>query len=323
MAVKNKWLGWRKSLLASLEAGSKTAETALGFVEYGVRGAGPAVLALHGNPGGYDQGLLLFRELTRRGYSVIAPSRPGYLRTPVGGGFTPAQQAGLFVALLDSLGLDKVVVGAFSAGGPCALELAIQFPERVSGLLLLSSVTKNYVPEDHYADTALGKFFDYDLGSWLILLIAEYAPSLMVKAIVDAEGSFEQLMADRLAEQILLEPEKVTYASDVIETMVPASKRRRGNDNDLYQLANLAELKLEEIRCPTLIVHGTHDKDVPSSHATYAAERIAGSELILIEEGFHLLDLSMQSDMIWDRASQFVARLNASEMKQPERECSS
>ena len=44
--------------MSTLNAESEIAETALGEIEYILKGEGPVVLALHGGPGGYDQGKL-------------------------------------------------------------------------------------------------------------------------------------------------------------------------------------------------------------------------------------------------------------------------
>ena len=63
--------------------GSKVVETSCGPVEYAERGFGPPVLSIHGTGGGWDQGLSIARGLVERGYRVIAPSRYGYLRTPM------------------------------------------------------------------------------------------------------------------------------------------------------------------------------------------------------------------------------------------------
>jgi len=46
---------------------------------------------------------------------------------------------------------------------------------------------------------------------------------------------------------------------------------------------------LSSIRCPTLIVHGTLDKDVPIAHAEFAHAQIANSELVKIEGADHLM----------------------------------
>jgi len=67
--------------------------TARGPIEYAVQGHGIPVLAVHGAGGGYDQGLLVAGNAFGEGYQVIAPSRFGYLRTPVPPDVSPAAQA--------------------------------------------------------------------------------------------------------------------------------------------------------------------------------------------------------------------------------------
>jgi pimeloyl-ACP methyl ester carboxylesterase len=49
---------------------------------------------------------------------------------------------------------------------------------------------------------------------------------------------------------------------------------------------------LAEIKCPTLIVHGTADTAVPFAHAQFAHEQIAGSRLEAFEGGDHFISVS-------------------------------
>src|SRR5689334_11558438 len=68
---------------ARIASGSSIAQTACGPLEYAISGEGPPVLVVHGSGGGFDQGLEFGAPLVKRGFQVIAPSRFGYLRTPV------------------------------------------------------------------------------------------------------------------------------------------------------------------------------------------------------------------------------------------------
>src|SRR5690349_1661222 len=100
---------WIGSIEANLETRSRVIMTARGPIEYAEIGRGPPVLVVHGTPGGYDQPLR-YLEATHRSGSThyIIPSRPGYLRTPLSVGSTPADQARAFAALLDALGTKRV-----------------------------------------------------------------------------------------------------------------------------------------------------------------------------------------------------------------------
>ena len=75
---------------------------------------------------------------------------------------------------------------------------------------------------------------------------------------------------------------------DLSATMQYGGRRKVGLRHDLDLIASLPPLGLESIRCPTLIVHGTADSDVPPEHGTSAAASIPGAELLELERGTHL-----------------------------------
>ena len=81
--------------------------TSVGPVEYVEAGHGHPLLMLHGTPGGSDQALAAARVLEVEA-RVLAPSRPGYLGTPLSTGRTPSEQADAMIALLDELGVATV-----------------------------------------------------------------------------------------------------------------------------------------------------------------------------------------------------------------------
>ena len=68
---------------ARAASGGRVVDTPCGPIEYALAGKGAPVLLVHGAGGGFDQGLEFGRPLAERGFTVIAVTRFGYLRTPM------------------------------------------------------------------------------------------------------------------------------------------------------------------------------------------------------------------------------------------------
>lgn len=113
----------------------------LHVVELGPRGAPPVVL-IHGA----SANLNAMRELGERlakNHRVILIDRPGHgwstrddLRAS-----TPAAQAAMIDEGLSKLGIARATIVAHSWGGALGAALALDFPQRVAGLVLLAPVT--------------------------------------------------------------------------------------------------------------------------------------------------------------------------------------
>src|SRR6266545_3516062 len=98
------------------------------------------VVVLHG--GHVRAGLALGEDVfADAGYTVLAPSRPGYGRTPLTTGTSVRGFADVTRALCKHLGITKVaaVVG-MSGGGPTAVTMAARHADLVDRLILQSAV---------------------------------------------------------------------------------------------------------------------------------------------------------------------------------------
>lgn len=266
-----------------LRSGSRVVQTAQGLVEYADVGAGPAVLVSHGSQGGYDQGLLLADVLPD--HRVIAISRPGYLRTPLRSGPGLEQQADLFAALLDALGIERAALVGVSAGGPPAMHFAMRHPRRCRALALLSS---GALPPPRLAPL-LGLFgaavLRSDFAVWAMT-------GLLFERILLATGGapadFERLRAS---------PRR--YASLRALLGAPlSSQRAAGAANDIRLAAALPVAGLERIQAPTLIVHGSADALAPLAGATFLAQRIPGARLLVAQGGGHMALLTHEAELV-------------------------
>jgi len=112
-------------------------------LHYVEAGAGPPILFLHGLGGQ----LLHFRHpLFHRlegDFHLVAVDRPGsgYSVAARGSRGTLSEQAAAVAAFIDAQGLERPLVVGHSLGGAVALALALDYPDKVGGLALLSPLT--------------------------------------------------------------------------------------------------------------------------------------------------------------------------------------
>jgi pimeloyl-ACP methyl ester carboxylesterase len=270
---------------ACVQSDSRVVETALGPIECGILGQGPAVLVIHGCPGGYDQGLIAARLASDKEFRFISPSRPGYLRTPLGLGETPEAQADVYAALLDELSIPEAVVIGISGGGPSALQFALRYPKRCRGLVTVCAISRRL----SQAEIAKCKS-----PSRRIVLAGRMALEFAWNLTLLAASRIR----DSLPFEVLKDPDHKTKESKREETLDftlgllrsfgMSSMRKGGLQNDMRQLTTMPIYPLERIKAPTLILHGRKDDLVPFSHAEFIADTVPDSKLLDVEGGGHL-----------------------------------
>jgi pimeloyl-ACP methyl ester carboxylesterase len=272
---------WSVERLRALSSGSRIAETSVGPIEYVLKGRrGPVVLFLHGMPGGYNQAPAEQRD----GYRLLAPSRPGYLATPLAAGRTPAQQAKAYAALLDTLGIERVVVMGASGGGPSAIEFSALFPERTTALILLEAVSQSFPNEGKIMPVLRS-----DLVYWLS--VSTILKTAGIKALVAM-----QIPDKSNAERVTGDPRKLAEFERAVWSIWPMSKRLVGYRNDLAQVDDLA-LPADRVRAPALIVHGTGDRLVPFAHSEKLARQIDGARLHAVAGADHMMPISHREEL--------------------------
>jgi pimeloyl-ACP methyl ester carboxylesterase len=130
----------------------------------------PPVILLHGAGANLlDMELAIGERLAHR-HRVILVDRPGFGYSMRKGreGSSPAYQAGVLRELLDRLSVDRAIIVGHSWGGTLALTFALDFPERVAGLVLVAPPTH---PQMRFVTwnnavlaTPLGWFFAHTLA---------------------------------------------------------------------------------------------------------------------------------------------------------------
>lgn len=306
------WL-WKRRRLATLAAGSDLVVTDRGVVEVARSGDGPPVLVLHGAPGGYDQGRLL-GEAVFDDVDLIAPSRPGFLRTPLDGNRSPAEQADLSIALLDELGVERAIVVGYSAGGPVAVDLAVRHPDRVAGLVLASAAMaamdfREYgVPCHPLVDPILTSTPVLDVRSASLALLQRFAPDRLVSLTHRLLSTLEGEALEGYVEGVLADATQRQRVFDLIDSLVPETARVEGTLTDERWLRELSPLDFAAVECPTLVVHGEYDALVPIEQAVAAAERIPDAELLRVDAD-HLPIVGPDAERGGEAVRAFVERV--------------
>lgn len=278
---------WRADIIARREADPerRIVTTELGDIEVAVVGQGVPLLSLHGTPGGYDQSLVGIRAIpgnAPENTMTIAVSRPGYRGTPLASGASFEEQADLFAALLDELGVERAVVFAASGGGHAGLQFAIRHPDRTLGLILYAPEIRSEVPTALDSEGALtdtrAQVFTTEFSMWL--LGKRFAPLLINDFDPDDSGQLDMVTA-------------------TIESSIPWGGRDQGRLNDLTQRMDPAidDWPLEEISAPTLILHGNADQNSPYEASVDAASRIPNAELVTFEGGDHYVIVSRRAEV--------------------------
>jgi pimeloyl-ACP methyl ester carboxylesterase len=179
------------------------------------------------------------------------------------GPYTIPQMAADAAAVLDAAGESRAHVFGCSMGGIIAQEFALQYPDRVHGLIL--------------GCTACG-------GPHAIRADAQAA-----KVLTDRP---KMSMEEALAASAPILYDAGTPRARIDEDFVV---RRRTFPAPEAYVAQLQAIyawqsydRLPQITVPTLVIHGESDRLVPSANAVLIAGRIPGAKLVLLPHAGHL-----------------------------------
>lgn len=259
--------------------GGRMANTSAGPIEYAERGGGIPLLSIHGAGGGYDQGLANVADLVGDGFRVIAPSRFGYLGTPIPADQSAIAQADAHAALLTTLQIGKAIVVGVSAGARSAAELAMRHSDRVAGLILI--VPGTYAPTSPVAveasrASALVLWLVNNGGDFAWWATGKVAPSILIR--------FLGVRPELFAASSPAEQERVMQ---IVRSIEPLSRRFPGINIDSHP--DLRRPPLQDIDVPTLVISARDDLFNTLPAAEFAAGTIPGAELVVYDTGGHLL----------------------------------
>lgn len=260
----------------------------LEYYEFGAedRDAHP-ILFHYGLPGsGYVASVAheLAKEL---GVRIIAPNRPGC----GGSTFDPNRKLtdwpGVVTRLADVLKVDRATVVGVSSGGAYACTLGQLCPERVAGIVLLSSLAPVGAPRVTLGMRSLNRLFCV-LGRRFPQLTHLPLHVLAMRYHYDPPG-FQRQFAGGLpaSDRIIAERPEVAAAFD--RAMEETLRQGPGGMAHDVNLVAGPWPALEEITCPVRIIHGDQDGIAPLAMAHHLRGMLPHATLEVVPGGGHML----------------------------------
>lgn len=223
-------------------------------IRYLSGGQGDPLIVIHGGSDGARSWQGNLEELSRN-FRVFAPDLPGFGHSQsAGNGFRLSQFVAFIEDFSQTLGLERFHLMGHSLGGGIALHYALQFPQRIEGLVLVSSWCLGI-------ETAL----------WVRVLSRPVISKPLGEAgvaIFKAVGWLARLFYAHFRFANPLTRVKI----DIGKTMMTLKG----------QVAILQD-RLPELRVATVLVWGDRDRIVPASHAYAAVQLIPRCQLYIFE----------------------------------------
>ncbi len=226
------------------------------------------VLLVHGHPFNRSMWRPQVAAIQHAGWRVVVPDLRGYGETTVVPGKTTLDIfATDLAALLDVLGIERIVVGGLSMGGQIVMEFARAYPARVRGLLLAATFPQAETDEGKVIRRAMADRLERD-G------IGFYADEVLSK-----------MLSARTIEE---RPDVARYVSAMMHASNPmgAAAAVRGRaERPSY------EDTLARVTVPGLVVVGSADAFTTRQHAELMRDLLSDSELVWLEGIGHMPNL--------------------------------
>jgi pimeloyl-ACP methyl ester carboxylesterase len=266
--------------MSSVERPTIVAQLSGGPVEYRFEQRGDAaVLVFHGGHmrAGLPLGERVFEEL---GYSVLAPSRPGYGKTNVRSARSPCGFAEATFELCTRLGIDRVAaVMAMSAGGRTGLAMAANHPDLVPKLILEAAVGFQPWPDRWVRIGARAVFNPLcEPAVWLLVrTMMRRAPDIGLRAMMRSLST--------------LPPAAVVggLSQEERTTLAELFARMRSGGGFTTDLKFARKSMTANISQPTLIVASANDGAVPLTQAECLEHSIVNAKLKVADSTSHFL----------------------------------
>ncbi len=247
-----------------------------------VRGQGSAVLFIHGYP--LDHTIWDHQVTHLDGWMRIAPDLRGMGQSDAPDlGYSMATYAEDLLALLTTLGVDRVVLCGLSMGGYVAFEMLRRARERVRGLILMDTRAEGDTSE-------IRRIRDASAGLAREGGAAAIAASMLPRILAQATPTENPALVDRVRRMMEATP---------LAGMLGAISALRDRPDSTSLLQTLTDL-------PSLVVVGEDDQLTPPALAQTIVDLLPDARLAIVPGAGHLPSLE-RPDVVTHMVAEFLA----------------
>jgi len=257
----------------------EVAGATLNVVDIGPReAADPPVVMIHGASSNLEVMRRPLGDMLAKNHRVILIDRPGHgwsTRTRTVDS-TPAIQAGMIDEALEKLDVGRAILVVHSWSGALGARMALDYPKRVAGLVMLAPVAYPWPGGVGWYNKAvtipvIGRLLAYTITLPLGLFLTE----------TGARGVFlPQIMPDG-------------FVSDTATPLLLRPRAFLANARDLVTLkVAVAEQasRYADIKVPTVVISGEIDKTVsPNRHSRPFAKAVPNAKLVVLPDVGHMV----------------------------------
>ncbi len=248
--------------------------------DIGPRDAPPerTLVFIHGASSNHLALIMPLGHRLEKEFRIIAIDRPGHGHSDRPGGrddASPTKQAHILNEVMMVLGIEKAIIVAHSLAGAVAISFAMDFPTRVSGLVLLGPATHPWpggIAWYYYPASrpVVGPLFSH-------LLPVPGAVLSMEKAI---EGVFfpqkpPPAYIEETALRLTLRPKSFQANAEDVSALLNHVRQRAG--------------RYSEIKVPIVVITGDKDLTVsPVIHTAQFGKELPAAKIILLKDVGHV-----------------------------------
>ena len=252
-----------------------------------VRGQGFPVLCLHGHPGSGASMSVFTNHLSNR-FQTLAPDLRGYGKSRFNGDFDMYDHLTDLENLLEQHQIQKCLVLGWSLGGILAMELALRFPERVSGLVLIATSAR---PRGSHPPISLQDNIYTGIAGLLNMVKPGWRWNIETFA---KKSLFRYLVGQHT-------PSTYRYiASNAVPAYLQTS---RAATRALFNAIGRGYNKLpdlHQIECPCLVLAGTEDRHITVESSLETANNLKNAEFKRYFDTAHLFPWEIPAEVLSD-----------------------